>query len=254
MGIKDSKLLNYGFDTDTQEYIVLMNEHLAYRYEVVKKLGKGSFGIVLRCFDHKTKEFVALKILKNKKRLYKQGLVEAKLIENLNKHDPDDKKNIIRKWDHFVFRKHLIITFELLSVNLYEFIKMNNFHGFSLSLIKRFAIQILIALFYLKEHNIVHCDLKPENILLRKINKSGIKIIDFGSGCFENEKIYTYIQSRFYRAPEIMLSSHEVNISKSLNLTIISIQKLLMSGLLAVLLLKLSHQKFCFPDNTTSSK
>ena len=55
------------------------------------------------------------------------------------------------------------------------------------------------------ENNIVHCDLKPENILLRKINKSGIKIIDFGSGCFENEKIYTYIQSRFYRAPEIVL-------------------------------------------------
>ena len=57
----------------------------------------------------------------------------------------------------------------------------------------------------MREHNIVHCDLKPENILLRKINKSGIKIIDFGSGCFENEKIYTYIQSRFYRAPEIVL-------------------------------------------------
>ena len=57
----------------------------------------------------------------------------------------------------------------------------------------------------MKEHNIVHCDMKPENILLRKLNKSGIKIIDFGSGCFENEKIYTYIQSRFYRAPEIVL-------------------------------------------------
>jgi dual specificity tyrosine-phosphorylation-regulated kinase 2/3/4 len=117
-----------------------MHEHLAYRYEVVKKLGKGSFGIVLRVFDHKTKEFVALKILKNKKRLYKQGLVEAKLIENLNKSDPEDKKNIIRKLDQFVFRKHLMITFEMLSINLYEFIKMNNFQGFSLNLIKRFAI------------------------------------------------------------------------------------------------------------------
>jgi len=63
----------------------------------------------------------------------------------------------------------------------------------------------LIALYFMKEHSIVHCDMKPENILLRKINKSGIKIIDFGSGCFENEKIYTYIQSRFYRAPEIVL-------------------------------------------------
>jgi len=136
---------------------------------------------------------VALKILKNKKRLYKQGLVESKLIETLNKHDPEDKKNIVKRLDHFVFRKHLILTFELLSVNLYDFIKMNNFLGFSLSLIKRFAIQILISLYYMREHSIVHCDLKPENILLRKINKSGIKIIDFGSGCFEKEKIYTYI-------------------------------------------------------------
>jgi len=107
---------------------------------VIKKLGKGSFGVVLRVFDHKLKEYVALKVLKNKKRLYKQGLVEAKLIETLNKHDPEDKKNIIRRFDQFVFRHHLVITFELLSVNLYDFIKMNNFKGFSLSLIKRFAI------------------------------------------------------------------------------------------------------------------
>ena len=196
---------NNGFDTDQNEYIVRYNEHLGYRYEVIKKLGKGSFGIVLRVFDHKQQEFVALKILKNKKRLYKQGLVESKLIETLNKNDPEDKKNIVKRLDHFLFRKHLILTFELLSVNLYDFIKMNNFLGFSLSLIKRFAIQILISLYYMREHNIVHCDLKPENILLRKINKSGIKIIDFGSGCFEDQKIYTYIQSRFYRAPEIVL-------------------------------------------------
>ena len=107
------------------------------------------------------------------------------MIETLNRNDPEDKKNIVKRLDHFVFRKHLILTFELLSVNLYDFIKMNNFLGFSLSLIKRFAIQILISLYYMREHNIVHCDLKPENILLRKINKSGIKIIDFGSGCFE---------------------------------------------------------------------
>lgn len=47
--------------------------------------------------------------------------------------------------------------------------------------------------------------MKPENILLRHHEKSGIKIIDFGSSCFSDERIYTYIQSRFYRAPEIML-------------------------------------------------
>eukprot|EP01022_Parablepharisma_sp_SALTPOND_P015009 TRINITY_DN2093_c0_g1_i1.p1 TRINITY_DN2093_c0_g1~~TRINITY_DN2093_c0_g1_i1.p1 ORF type:complete len:427 (+),score=37.31 TRINITY_DN2093_c0_g1_i1:1253-2533(+) len=97
------------------------------------------------------------------------------------------------------------ITFELLSLNLYEFIRNNNFRGVSVGLIRRFAIQILQALKYFRQHGIIHCDLKPENILLKQSNKSGIKVIDLGSSCFENERIYTYIQSRFYRAPEIML-------------------------------------------------
>ena len=70
----------------------------------------------------------------------------------------------------------------------------------------------------------------------------------------KGEDLTEYVVTRFYRAPEIMLSSHEVNISKDLNLIIISIQKLLMCGLLVVHLLKLSHQKFCFPDSTISSK
>jgi dual specificity tyrosine-phosphorylation-regulated kinase 2/3/4 len=52
---------------------------------------------------------------------------------------------------------------------------------------------------------LIHCDLKPENILLKQENKSGIKIIDYGSSCFMGQRIYTYIQSRFYRAPEIIL-------------------------------------------------
>jgi len=118
---------NNGFDSECNEYISRINEHVAYRWEVVKKLGKGSFGVVLKCYDHKEKEYCALKILKNKKRLYKQGLVEAKLIKHLNDKDLEDKKNIIRRLDQFTFRKHLMITFEMLSVNLYEFIKMNHF-------------------------------------------------------------------------------------------------------------------------------
>jgi len=76
-----------------------MNEHLGYRYEVSKKCGKGSFGVVLKCYDHKERDHVAIKILKNKKRLYKQGIVEAKLIKHLNDNDPEDKKNIIRRHD-----------------------------------------------------------------------------------------------------------------------------------------------------------
>ncbi|KAA3676452.1 dual specificity tyrosine-phosphorylation-regulated kinase 2/3/4 [Paragonimus westermani] len=54
-------------------------------------------------------------------------------------------------------------------------------------------------------NNIIHCDLKPENILLRRSARCSIKVIDFGSSCYLDKRIYTYIQSRFYRAPEIIL-------------------------------------------------
>ena len=53
--------------------------------------------------------------------------------------------------------------------------------------------------------DIIHCDLKPENILLRHPKKSGVKVIDFGSSCRSNKRMYSYIQSRFYRSPEVML-------------------------------------------------
>ena len=51
--------------------------------------------------------------------------------------DPDDQFHNIRMTDYFYFRNHLCVAFECLSMNLYEFIKSNNFQGFSLSLIRR---------------------------------------------------------------------------------------------------------------------
>src|ERR1700760_1829015 len=106
---------------------------------------------------------------------------------------------------HFYFRGHLCISTELLGINLYEFIKAYEFKGFPLALIRRFTKQILSALILLKSKRVIHCDLKPENILLAHPMHSEIKVIDFGSSCFENEKVYTYIQSRFYRSPEVIL-------------------------------------------------
>ena len=59
---------------------------------------------------------------------------------HLRENDPDDTNNIIRIKDYCMFRNHLIISFELLSINLYEFIKNNEFRGVSVGLIRRFAI------------------------------------------------------------------------------------------------------------------
>lgn len=175
------KPYNYGYDDEKGDYKVILKDHIGYRFEVLEPIGKGSFGQALRCFDHQRKEFIALKIIRNKKKFQYQAGVEVKILKHLRERDQGDDNNIIKIKDYIVFRKHLCISFELLSIDLYEFIKNNNFRGVSLGLIRRFAIQILQALKFTNQEKIIHCDLKPENILLKNINKSGIKLIDFGS-------------------------------------------------------------------------
>lgn len=175
---------NLGYDDHKGNYKIVVKDQIGYRYEILQFLGKGSFGIAIKCYDHKMKEEIALKVIKNKKKYYYQAGVELKILQYLKENDPDDTMNIIHMKDYVVFRKHLCISFELMSINLYDFLKLNDFEGLSLGLVRRFAIQLLYALKYLKEHEVIHCDLKPENILLKDPTKSGIKIIDFGSSCF----------------------------------------------------------------------
>ncbi|KAI8333144.1 kinase-like domain-containing protein [Chlamydoabsidia padenii] len=198
-------LYNNGYDDENGDYKIIRQDHLIYRYEILDVLGQGSFGQVVKCFDHKTGATVAIKLIRNKKRFHAQALTEIKILRNLVDWDPEDKHHNIRMTDYFYFRHHLCIAFECMGMNLYEFIKKNNFQGFSVGLIRKFTIQILQSLTLLYQHRVVHCDLKPENILLKHPGKSTIKVIDFGSSCLETERVYTYIQSRFYRSPEVIL-------------------------------------------------
>ncbi|KAG5645025.1 hypothetical protein DXG03_007204 [Asterophora parasitica] len=184
----DNSTNNYGYDDERGDYLVVTKDHLAYRYEVIDTLGKGSFGQVLQCRDHCTGESVAVKIIRNKKRFHHQALVEIKILDNLRKWDADGKHHVLKMIEHFYFRNHLCIATELLSINLYELIKANGFVGFTTALIRRFTSQMLASLSLMRHHRIVHCDLKPENVLLRHPSKSAIKVIDFGSSCFEDEK------------------------------------------------------------------
>lgn len=198
---------NCGYDDEHGSYQHIPHDHIAYRYEMLKIIGKGSFGQVIRAYDHKTQQHVALKMVRNEKRFHRQAQEEIRILDHLRKKDKDNAMNIIHMFENFAFRNHMCITFELLSVNLYELVKKNKFQGFSIQLVRRFAYSILRCLEALYSNKIIHCDLKPENVLLKQQGRSGIKVIDFGSSCFEHQRVYTYIQSRFYRAPEVILGA-----------------------------------------------
>lgn len=74
---------NFGYDDERGDYNIVMGDHLAYRYEIVDVLGKGSFGQVVRCVDHKEGGVVAIKIIRNKKRFHQQALVEVGILGRL---------------------------------------------------------------------------------------------------------------------------------------------------------------------------
>ncbi|XP_017785294.1 PREDICTED: dual specificity tyrosine-phosphorylation-regulated kinase 4 isoform X2 [Nicrophorus vespilloides] len=196
---------NGGYDDDSGSYNKVLHDHISYRYEILEVIGKGSFGQVIKALDHMTNKPVAIKIIRNKRRFHHQALVEVKILDHLRKKDADGSHNVIHMLEYFYFRNHLCISFELMSINLYELIKKNNYQGFSLNLIRRFANSLLKCLRLLQKEHIIHCDLKPENVLLQQRGSCSIKVIDFGSSCYSSQRVYTYIQSRFYRSPEVIL-------------------------------------------------
>ncbi len=180
-------------------------------YKIIDFLGKGVSGQVFCCSRKSDERPLAIKIIRNKKAYSTQALIELKILDILNNQiDQKDEYHIIRKFDHFIFKNHTCMVFELLDLNLLDLIRKNNFSGLALKTISFLIKDVLEAVYQLHKINIIHTDIKPENILL-KIKKEEfqpkitVKLTDFGSACYKNNTFYKYIQSRYYRSPEALI-------------------------------------------------
>jgi len=195
-----------GHDDKNGNYVFVKGELFNNRYEIINYLGKGTYGVVTKAYDIVNGVNVALKIIKNSSAFTKQAQIEIKILNKLNRFDSSGIFKTVKLLDTFVFKNHVCLVFEYLSISLYELISYNSFRGLSLSVVRKIAHQLFLSLAFLRSSNIhtIHCDLKPENIMLIKRNHTALKLIDFGSACDNNSKKYKYVQSRFYRAPEVV--------------------------------------------------
>ncbi|KAG8735326.1 dual specificity protein kinase yak1 [Ceratobasidium sp. 414] len=202
------RVYNGGYDNEDHDYIFHVNDVFGpdNQYLVLDDLGQGRCSWVLKCQHVKSKEIVAIKVVKNETAHFQQSMTEISILELLNtRWDPNDEHHIVRLKNTFIHKNHICLVFELLSDSLREISKHASPDGFRPHLVSELTSQLLDAMTVLNEARLIHRDLNPDNILLINLKSPRIKIIDFGSACYEKYPVGTGIQSLAYRSLEELL-------------------------------------------------
>jgi serine/threonine protein kinase len=177
---------------------------------VIKELGSGCSSNVYTGVDRHSHRLVALKVAKSTKDIFDNSLDEVRILRHIRRHDPADVHCLLRLHDAFYFQEHLVIVTELLHASLFACYRsfesgearLRFFNGQRMATL---MVQMLDALAFLHAQGITHCDVKSENICLTSAARDRFKLLDFGSAVRRFDNHNSYVQSRWCRAPEVML-------------------------------------------------
>ncbi|XP_074422990.1 dual specificity protein kinase CLK2 isoform X3 [Larus michahellis] len=212
-------------DDDEGHLIYRVGDWLQERYEIISTLGEGTFGRVVQCIDHRRGGArVALKIIKNVEKYKEAARLEINVLEKINEKDPENTNLCVRMFDWFDYHGHMCISFELLGLSTFDFLKDNNYLPYPIHQVRHMAYQVCQAVKFLHDNKLTHTDLKPENILFvnsdyelsynlekrdeRSVKSTAIRVVDFGSATFDHEHHSTIVSTRHYRAPEVILGEN----------------------------------------------
>ena len=176
------------------------------KYDVLGVVGEGAYGIVYKCKNKETGKYVAIKRFKEvDDDLVKKTMKrELKMLQKL--HHP----NVVDFQEAYKRKGNLYLVFEFVEKNLLELLQEHP-QGLDPNLIRHLIYQLCKAIKYMHEQNIIHRDVKPENLLIT--DNMELKLCDFGfarliSGSCK-EKLTDYVATRWYRAPELLLTQGE---------------------------------------------
>jgi len=168
--------------------------------------------------DLAAQPFVALKIVRKIKRYYESALIEARIVDAINRRGGRGRTHCVVMYDAFSFDGHYCMVFESLGPSLFDFLKRHDYQPFPMVCVQDFALQLLEAMEFLHSFRLIHTDLKIENVLLvndrevkygnqRVPESTRLKLIDFGGACYDSDKKSSVINTRQYRAPEVILGT-----------------------------------------------
>uniref|UniRef100_A0A7S1JGJ2 Protein kinase domain-containing protein n=1 Tax=Eutreptiella gymnastica TaxID=73025 RepID=A0A7S1JGJ2_9EUGL len=179
-----------------------------HKYRLLGKKGEGTFSEVLKAQCTKNGKYVAIKCMKNHFDSVEQvnRLREIQALRRLSPHP-----NIIKLYEILYDRStgRLALVFELMDMNIYELIRGRRQYVAE-DKILHFMYQLVKAMDHMHRNGIFHRDIKPENIL---ICGDTLKLADFGScrGIYSKQPFTEYISTRWYRAPECLLTDGYYN-------------------------------------------
>lgn len=183
---------------------VKMNNHrkkLRQRFDIIKKLGQGTYGKVQLGINKESSQDVAIKTIKKCKIETEADLVrirrEVQIMSSVQ------HPNIIHIYEVFENREKMVLVMEFAAGGeLYDYLSERKV--LTEDEARRIFRQIATAVYYCHKHKICHRDLKLENILLDEHGNA--KIADFGlSNVFEEKRLLaTFCGSPLYASPEIV--------------------------------------------------
>ncbi|KAJ8569723.1 hypothetical protein K7X08_006300 [Anisodus acutangulus] len=197
--------------------------------KILKKIGEGTFGQVLECWDREPKEFVAIKIIRSIKKYREAAMVEVDMLQLLGRYDRGGSRCVqLRNW--FDYRNHIFLVFEKLGPSLFDFLRKNSYRTFQVDLVCEIGRQLLECIAcscmicvssirtlspnilfvsgdYIKmpDYKGTPWSHRDRSFYKRLSKSSSIKVIDFGSAAYERPDHNYIVSTRHYRAPEVIL-------------------------------------------------
>ncbi|XP_011688114.1 PREDICTED: dual specificity protein kinase CLK2 isoform X4 [Wasmannia auropunctata] len=209
-------------DDEDGHLVYQSGDILANRYKVLATLGEGTFGKVVKVKDLQMDHVMALKIIKNVEKYREAAKLEINALEKIANKDPEGQHLCVKMLDWFNYHGHMCIAFEMLGLSVFDFLRDNTYQPYPLEHVRHIGYQLCYAVKFLHDNKLTHTDLKPENILfvdsdydstynnkkrrdMRRVKRTDIRLIDFGSATFDHEHHSTIVSTRHYRAPEVIL-------------------------------------------------